>query len=71
VRVAGRLVAELLLIHAPVSLARDRVCEASPVLGHHQLDLLFAKETKHNKARHRVQLARGGRYLPMAVLYER
>jgi hypothetical protein len=69
--VAGRLVAELLPIHAPVSLARDRVCEASPVLGHHRLGLLLAKETRHNKAGHSVQLARGGRHLSRAVLYER
>ncbi len=70
VLVAGRLVAELLLIHAPVSLARDRVCEAPPVLGHHQLGLLFAKETEHNKVGHHVQLARSGGHLSRAMLYE-
>ena len=70
VLVAGRLVAELLLIHAPVSLARDRACEASPVLGHHQLGLLFAKETEHDRAGHRVKLAGGGRHSPRARLYE-
>ena len=70
VLVAGRLVAELLLIHAPVSLARDRACEASPVLGHHQLGLLLAKETEHNKVGHRVQLGRSGGHLSRAMLYE-